>query len=283
MSKAETPQCSAHTTINPGPPRLRSSQLVFSLTHEKIEANRIPQNRAIFTIIIHDYYWEAKHRSEKCSSPIYMRVVCYRLLERLELQRISPPVDIILSPDIAVYRITRCTPGHVSALTTSDENGCQRNMKTVAVFPEFKKAYNAVRHKSICPARHFGSSNSHRPKCNYATDVLGSNLKRHHGLETQEKWPTAGLERFSTYTPRPTNNYIPEVDLCIWHRHGYMHTHSPSSRAASQWIGMAQMAPYCHLWRLKPIVPYIVSSVFHFLPMLTDNSITHGDAERSSS
>ena len=52
--------------------------------------------------------------------------VCYKLLERLALQRISPTVEGLLSPDQADFRKDRSTCDQVAALATFIENGFQQ-------------------------------------------------------------------------------------------------------------------------------------------------------------
>ena len=59
--------------------------------------------------------------------PISLLSVCYKLLERLALQRISPTVDGLLSPDQAGFRKGRITC-EVAALTTFIKNGFQHNI-----------------------------------------------------------------------------------------------------------------------------------------------------------
>jgi len=56
--------------------------------------------------------------------------VCYKLLERLALQCISPTVEGLLSPDQAGFRKGRSTCDQVAALTTFIENGFQQNLKS---------------------------------------------------------------------------------------------------------------------------------------------------------
>jgi len=55
--------------------------------------------------------------------PILLLSVCYKLLERLALQRISPTVEGLLSPDQAGFRKGQSTSDQVAALTTFIENG----------------------------------------------------------------------------------------------------------------------------------------------------------------
>ena len=49
--------------------------------------------------------------------------MCYKLLERIILHRISPSVDEILNIEEAEFRPGRSTQDHVPALTTYVENG----------------------------------------------------------------------------------------------------------------------------------------------------------------
>ena len=59
--------------------------------------------------------------------PISLLSMCYKLLERLASQRISPTVEGLLSPDQAGFRKCRSTCDQVAALTTFIENGFQQN------------------------------------------------------------------------------------------------------------------------------------------------------------
>ena len=69
--------------------------------------------------------------------------VCYKLMERLAFQRISPT---LLSPDQACSRKGRSTRDQVAALTTSIKNGFQLNLKTGAIILDLTAAYDTVWH-----------------------------------------------------------------------------------------------------------------------------------------
>ena len=58
-----------------------------------------------------------------------MSLLGLKLLERLALQRISPTVEGLLSPDQAGFRKGRSTCEQVAALTTFIENGFQQNLE----------------------------------------------------------------------------------------------------------------------------------------------------------
>jgi len=80
--------------------------------------------------------------------PISVLSVCYKLLECLALQRISPTVGL-LSPDQAGFRKGRSTCDQVAALTTFIKNGFQQNLKTGAVFLDLIAAYDTVWHTGL--------------------------------------------------------------------------------------------------------------------------------------
>jgi len=75
--------------------------------------------------------------------------VCYNLLERLALQRISPTVKGLLDPDQAGFRKGRSTCDQVAALTTFIENGFQQNLTTGAIFLDLTAAYDTVWHTGL--------------------------------------------------------------------------------------------------------------------------------------
>ena len=81
--------------------------------------------------------------------PISLLSVCYKLLERLVLQRISPAVESLLSPDQAGFRSNRSTCDQVAALTTYIENGFQQQLKTGAVFLDLTAAYDTIWHTGL--------------------------------------------------------------------------------------------------------------------------------------
>jgi len=76
--------------------------------------------------------------------PISLLSLFYKLLERLALQRISPTVEGLLSPDQAGFRKGRSTCDQVADLTTFTENRLQQNRKTGAVFLDLTAAYDTV-------------------------------------------------------------------------------------------------------------------------------------------
>jgi len=82
--------------------------------------------------------------------PISLLSVCYKLLERLALQCISPTVEGLLSPDQAGFGKGRSTCDQIdcTALTTFIENG-QQNLKTGAVFLDLTAPYDTLWHTGL--------------------------------------------------------------------------------------------------------------------------------------
>jgi len=81
--------------------------------------------------------------------PISLLSVCFKLLERVVLQRISYQAEGLLSGDQAGFRRCRSTCDQVAALTTHIENGFQSNLKTGAVFLDLTAAYDTVWHTGL--------------------------------------------------------------------------------------------------------------------------------------
>ena len=81
--------------------------------------------------------------------PMSLLSVCYKLLERLSLHRISPTVEGLLSPDQAGFQKGRSTCDQVAAVTTFIENGFQQNLKTGAFFLDLTAAYDTVWHTGL--------------------------------------------------------------------------------------------------------------------------------------
>ena len=81
--------------------------------------------------------------------PVSLLSMCYKLLERIILHRISPAVDEILNIEQAGFRPGRSTLDQVLALTTYVENSYQRRDKTGVVFLELTAAYDTVWHNGL--------------------------------------------------------------------------------------------------------------------------------------
>jgi hypothetical protein len=75
--------------------------------------------------------------------------LCYKLLERLALERISSKVDKMLSQDQAGFRKGRSTCDQFAALTTYTENGFQQNLKNGTIFIDLTAAYDTVWHTGL--------------------------------------------------------------------------------------------------------------------------------------
>jgi len=81
--------------------------------------------------------------------PISLLSVCYKLLECIILQRISPTVEALLSVDQAGFRRGRSTFDQITALTTFIKNGFEKTLKTSAVFLDLTATYDTIWHTGL--------------------------------------------------------------------------------------------------------------------------------------
>jgi len=81
--------------------------------------------------------------------PISLLSVCFKVLERLILQRIKPDLERVINVEQAGFRSGRSTCDQVLALTTFIENGFQENRKTGTVFIDLTAAYDTVWHAGL--------------------------------------------------------------------------------------------------------------------------------------
>jgi len=81
--------------------------------------------------------------------PTSLLSVCYKLLERIILQRISPTVEDLVSVNQAGFHHGCSTCDQVTALTTFIENGFEKTLKTGAVFLKLTAAHDTIWHVGL--------------------------------------------------------------------------------------------------------------------------------------
>ena len=201
--------------------------------------------------------------------PISLLSVCYKLLERLVLQRISPLTESILSPDQAGFRCGRSTCDQVAALTTYIENGFQQQLKTGAVFLDLTAAYDTVWHTGLLAKL---TQNMPYWFCRLVELLLRGRRFRVHMGNDVSAWRNQvnGLPQGSVLAPTLFNLYTTDLPVTISRRFIYADDICFGTQAqtfaeleCNLSSDMARMAQYCQYWRLKPSAAKTVSSVFH--------------------
>ena len=201
--------------------------------------------------------------------PISLLSMCYKLLERIILHRISPAVDEILNIEQAGFRPGRSTQDQVLALTTYVENGYQRRDKTGVVFLDLTAAYDTVWHKGLLVKL------SKVLPC-WAVSVIELLLEqrrfRVHMGDISSSWRVQknGLSQGSVLAPTLFNLYINDLpattcrkfiyadDICLAHQARTFEDLNTTINA-----DIAKISEYCKRWRLQPSVAKTVSSTFH--------------------
>jgi len=201
--------------------------------------------------------------------PISLLSVCYKLLERLVLQRISPVTESILSQDQAGFRRGRSTCDQVAALTTFIENGFQQQLKTGAVFLDLTAAYDTVWHTGLLAKL---TQNMPYWFCRLVELLLRGRRFRVHMGNDVSAWRNQlnGLPQGSVLAPTLFNLYTNDLPVTTSRRFIYADDICFGTQAqtfaeleCNLSSDMARMAEYCQHWRLKPSVAKTVSSVFH--------------------
>jgi len=208
--------------------------------------------------------------------PISLLSVCYKLLERLALQCISPTVEGLLRDQAGFWK-GQSTCDQVAALTTFIENGFQQNLKTGAVFLDLIAAYGTVWHTGLL----YKLSKSMLYWFTQLVSLLlrEQRFRTHMGNDTSSWRPQRNaLPQGSVLAPVLFNLY--SVDLPVTRGRKFIYADDIYLAIEGQYFSelewslssdMARMSHCCRQWRLKPSASKTISSVFH----LHNTSTTH--------
>jgi len=195
--------------------------------------------------------------------------VCYKLLERVILNRITPLVDPQLSQDQAGFRCGRSTCDQVAALTTYIENGFQKGLKTGAVFLDLTAAYDTVWHTGL-----LAKLTDYLPHWAFrAAELLLRNRRfRVHMGDDISAWKSQvnGLPQGSVLAPTLFCLYINDLPETISRKFAYADDVCNATQAKTfteientLTADLDLMSKFCRQWRLIPSATKTVTSVFH--------------------
>lgn len=212
--------------------------------------------------------------------PIALLSCCYKLLERLIYNRISPTILEHIPVEQAGFRPNRSCCDQVLALTSYIESGFQLQLKTSVVFLDLSAAYDTVwregllyKLSSVVPCRTIihliGNMLSNR----LFQVVLGKGMSKQKKLNN-------GLPQGSVLAPLLFNLYLSDLpetqsrkfcyadDIAVAIRHKDI---SVMENVLND--DLARLERYFHKWRLQPSATKTEVSCFHLNTRMADRAV----------
>jgi len=218
--------------------------------------------------------------------PIALLSVCYKLLERLVLNRIGPIIDAITPIEQAGFRPGRSCTDQIAALTTYIEKGFQNKKKTTAAFIDLTAAYDTVWREGLL----FKLLKT--TKCLTFHNLLNEMLtnryfKVHLGAsQSSTKQLNNGLPQGSVLAPTLFNLYISDLPSTISRKFAYADDITVATQHEkfenNETIlnqDLEKLRKYFQQWRLKPNIQKTEVSLFHLNNKLAKHqpTITFGN------
>lgn len=195
----------------------------------------------------------------KSYRPIALLSVCLKLLERLILNRIGPPIEAIIPKEQAGFRPKRSCTDQVLALTNFIEEGFQKRMKTAVTFVDLTAAYDTVwkmgvifKLMKVIPCLKL---------CDLVCSILSDRLINVYlnNSRSNTKKLNNGLPQGSVLAPSLFNLYIHDLPPTTCRKFNYADDMAFATQnktfhqlEETSTRDLSIISEYCKQWRLKP-------------------------------
>ncbi|KAL4096724.1 hypothetical protein QTP88_021619 [Uroleucon formosanum] len=212
--------------------------------------------------------------------------VCYKLLERLVLNRIGLTIDTITPIEQAGFRPGKSYTDQIAALTTYIEKGFQNKKKTTAAFIDLTAAYDTVWREGLL----FKLLKT--TKCLTFHNLLNEMLTNRYfkvllgASQSSTKQLNNGLPQGSVLAPTLFNLYISDLPSTISRKFAYadditvatQHEKFENNEAILN-QDLEKLRKYFQQWRLKSNIQKTEISTFHLNNKLAKHqpTITFGN------
>lgn len=202
--------------------------------------------------------------------PIALMSVCFKVLERLIYNRISPLIFKIIPIEQAGFRPQRSCEDQVLALTTHIETGFEKRLKSGAVFIDLTAAYDMVWREGIV-YKFFKLT-----KCSQMSRLINNMLSNRiiqvvmHTNHSKIKVLNNGLPQGSVLSPLLFNLYIADIPVTCSRQFAYADdlaiiTQHVDANVIERTLSadLDVLSKYFKTWCLKPSLSKTETCFFH--------------------